>query len=127
MKHEVTIQELFVARDAVRAMGALKLSIKAAYWLGRLENKLTAELKSADDQRTELLKKYGTDDGMGRYTVKKDNFPAFGEQFKLLAEEKIEIEVQPMKLSLFSDKDVGVGELMGIMKFLEDDTDDAKE
>lgn len=69
------------------------LPIKTKYWLTRLKDIVASEKKTVDDLRNELIKKYGTEEEGGNYSIPafldkegKERNPSFDEFNKELEE-----------------------------------------
>ena len=90
------------------------ISLVAKYWINQLNDVITAEVKTLDTQREELIKKYGTADEQGGVSLQmvikemdKDgkevskmnpNFAEFNKEFNELLSQEKELSYHPIKL-----------------------------
>jgi len=103
--------------DGLRDILQKELPIKPSYWLGRIANKVLPELKTFEETRMSLIKKYTKKDKKGNPLYKMDkngkaiepknydieNEEEFLKEFKELAEQEIEININPIKLDDLGD------------------------
>ncbi len=91
-----------------------EISLVAKYWINQLNDVITAEVKTLDTQREELIKKYGTADEQGGVSLQmvikemdKDgkevskmnpNFAEFNKEFNELLSQEKELTYHPIKL-----------------------------
>jgi hypothetical protein len=91
-----------------------EISLVAKYWINQLNDVITAEVKTLDTQREELIKKYGTADEQGGVSLQmvikemdKDgkevskmnpNFAEFNKEFNELLSQEKELAYHPIKL-----------------------------
>jgi hypothetical protein len=91
-----------------------EISLVAKYWINQLNDVITAEVKTLDTQREELIKKYGTADEQGGVSLqmvikemdkdgKEDskmnpNFAEFNKEFNELLSQEKELSYHPIKL-----------------------------
>ncbi len=91
-----------------------EISLVAKYWINQLNEMITAEVKTLDTQREELIKKYGTADEQGGVSLQmvikemdKDgkevskmnpNFAEFNKEFNELLSQEKELTYHPIKL-----------------------------
>jgi len=91
-----------------------EISLVAKYWINQLNDVITAEVKTLDTQREELIKKYGTADEQGGVSLQmvikemdKDgkevskmnpNFAEFNKEFNELLSQEKELVYHPIKL-----------------------------
>jgi len=113
--------------EGLREILQKEIPMKPAYWLGRIANKVTPELKVFEDTRISLLKKHTKKDKKGNLLFKKDekgeeikpqkydiaDEEALVKEFEELAAQEIEINFNPIKLE---DIDVETCEKCGRKK-----------
>ena len=91
-----------------------EISLVAKYWINQLNDVVSAEVKTLDTQREELIKKYGTADDQGGVSLQmvikemdKDgkevskmnpNFAEFNKEFNELLSQEKELSYHPIKL-----------------------------
>lgn len=76
---------------------------KGRYRLTRMHTKLTPEFKTINEQRDELIKAYDHKEGEN-YAVPVDKMAEFTEAWKKIADEEIEVDVEPIP---FDQLDLG--------------------
>ena len=96
-----------------------EIGLVAKYWINQLNDVITAEVKTLDTQREELIKKYGTADEQGGVSLQmvikemdKDgkevskmnpNFAEFNKEFNELLSQEKELSYHPIKLETLSE------------------------
>lgn len=96
-----------------------EIGLVAKYWINQLNDIITAEVKTLDTQREELIKKYGTADEQGGVSLQmvikemdKDgkeiskinpNFAEFNKEFNELLGQEKELSYHPIKLEALKD------------------------
>lgn len=80
------------------------LNIKIAYRLGILLKKITEELRTLEENRIRLIKKYGTkDEKTQQIQVPPDKNADFYKDFNELLTFEIDIDFEPISLNAFGD------------------------
>jgi len=124
---ELTLQEIREMTPGLNVILGMDLPCKPAYWLSRFLAKSISEMKAVEKARFQLVKKYAKKDKDGKILFKKDkagkkinkydfteeNNAKFKEEFEKLLEEKVEINLKPIKLA---DLDSEVCEVCGQKK-----------
>ena len=96
-----------------------EIGLVAKYWINQLNDVVSAEVKTLDTQREELIKKYGTADDQGGVSLQmvikemdKDgkevskmnpNFAEFNKDFNELLSQEKELSYHPIKLETLSE------------------------
>jgi len=96
-----------------------EIGLVAKYWINQLNDIVTAEVKTLDSQREELIKKYGSEDEQGGVSLQmvikemdKDgkeiskinpNFAEFNTEFNELLGQEKELSYHPIKLESLKD------------------------
>jgi len=96
-----------------------EIGLVAKYWINQLNDIVTAEVKTLDAQREELIKKYGSEDEQGGVSLQmvikemdKDgkeiskinpNFAEFNKEFNELLGQEKELSYHPIKLESLKD------------------------
>jgi hypothetical protein len=96
-----------------------EIGLVAKYWINQLNDVVSAEVKTLDTQREELIKKYGTADDQGGVSLQmvikemdKDgkevskmnpNFAEFNKEFNELLSQEKELSYHPIKLETLSE------------------------
>jgi hypothetical protein len=123
---KLTVQQVFVANQIlVGIINANRpMPTKGAYRIARLHAKLQVELKPISDKRDEIIKSYGyqgVPDGAPEGfqpvdMVPPDKAAEFELKWREIADEEIEVDVQPIPLSQLSlgddeESPISAGEL----------------
>ncbi len=99
---KVKILDLINAAEAIKTTSGKELPTKLSYWLSRLTTKIEKPLKTYEEKRMELFKKFGTLDGeKQQYSVPADKLPDFQKEILSLIEIEEEITFEPIKLEYF--------------------------
>lgn len=104
------------------------LPIKASYWFSRLATIIDKELKIFEQSRSDMFKKYGepveNSEQAGTMKIKDEYMDQCNKEFQELLEQEIDINFNPIKLSLFSKVDVKPIEILPLLPFLFDDEEE---
>lgn len=106
------LAELKSTMEGLQELLEKEIPSKPSYWLGKCLNKIMAEMKDFEDARMRLINKWAvTDIETGKPVINKEtnryeitNEPEFEKEFTLLAEEEIEVDINPIKLEALGDK-----------------------
>ena len=91
--------EIFGAAQPLSKLMDEKFPVKTSLGLAKLANKLNEELKSIEEVRQGLIKRYGAEeDGQLKVDPKSDNFPAFMEALNELFDQEVEVVFEKVKL-----------------------------
>ena len=107
--------ELKVIGEGLSEILEKELPVKPSYWLSRIAIKLDSELKAFEGARVKLVIKHAKKDEKGNPIVLKDksgkptrnydvtDMDAFNKEYDELAEQEIEININPIKLDTLGD------------------------
>lgn len=115
---KITLGELLNGKPALEKLVNLEISIKTAYKLSRIINKLNNELQNFEDQRQKLVSKYGEPEENGNVIVTQENMEAFSNELNELINLEIELAYEPVSLEELGDVKMRASELMLIDKFV---------
>lgn len=116
---KLTAGEVYNAMEALKGLTKEKLPIKGAYWVNRIIRKLEPEYATIEEQRNELIKKYG-EEADGKVQVMNGNLSAFLVDFNAVLASEIEVDCPKIKLDLLGDGAVDGGALIPLDKFIEE-------
>jgi hypothetical protein len=94
--------ELIVAEEALKSLAKATLPIRAAYRVARLARMVAMETQHFHQQRDLWVRELGQEHG-GQITVTPDNYTEFQRRLNELANESVDLNIQPLDLSLFGD------------------------
>jgi len=97
---KVTNGDIFRAREPLQKLMAEKFPVITSYKLAKMASQLQEQLKVMEDVRNGLIKKYGTKDERGRFTVQpeSENWARFVEEFEELMSQEVTIVFEKVKL-----------------------------
>lgn len=111
---KVSMGEIYMATSAMNKLIDAELPAKLSFRLVRVMRELNDALKSLEEQRSKLIKKYGQEDGDGNITVSEDNKNQFVNEFNELLGEQIEINWEQIDPEAFGDTPLSVGDIAKI-------------
>uniref|UniRef100_A0A6M3XLD4 Uncharacterized protein n=1 Tax=viral metagenome TaxID=1070528 RepID=A0A6M3XLD4_9ZZZZ len=116
---KLTNGDIYNARESLMALLEEKMPVAISFKVAKLANKFNVELKTIEDVKNGLIKKYGKPDEKGRVSVPQDSpeFDKFVEEFNELMEQTVEMVVDKIKLS--EDLSIEPKTLMALEKFVE--------
>jgi hypothetical protein len=94
-----------------------KLSLVAKYWINELAEIVVSEKKKIETLRTDLIKKFGTEDEKGNTIIEmwkdeekttlNENYEQFTKEYAELLDQPKEIKYKPIKLHLLENVETG--------------------
>ena len=89
------------------------LNIKVAYRLGTLLKRLSEEMKTLEENRVKLVKKYGEEnEETKQFSVPQEKTPDFYKEFNELMQIEIDIDFEPISLKEFGDISISASDVM---------------
>lgn len=80
-----------VKNSLAKLITAEDIPARAAYRATKFSKKVVAEIDAMEEARVALVKKYGVDDGSGRFNVLPENDKKFQEELDVLFSEEVEL------------------------------------
>jgi hypothetical protein len=111
---KLTLQKVWDSQQAFPKLAGKDLPLKVAYWIGRNVAKLQSELKSLNDSRVSLVKKYGAEDDKRVWNVKPENYGKFNEEFSALLATECDIDIKQFSFDDLGDMKMSAQELNAI-------------
>ena len=103
-KIQITLGELFAARQSLDKLFTLDLPIRSSVTLSKTMKAVRSELEIFDEKRVALIKKYGKIDPVtGNGTVEPENAEKFNTAYKELIDIKVELTVTRITLASFGE------------------------
>ncbi len=87
---KVTAGELFLSQAALTELVGERLPNKTAFQIRRVLKRIDPEVKSFDEQRLEIAKRFGTETEQGTFTVSADKLAEFNAELKVVADHELE-------------------------------------
>jgi len=126
---KLTLKEIYNSQGPLQKIISFEMDTKGKYWVAKHAKKLFSEIKTIDDRRIEILKKYGKKNKNGFEIQASDteNMKKFTDEFGALLEEEIEVNIQKIKFEYFEPLKISPAVLMGIDFLIEEPKDAPKE
>lgn len=121
---QIKLGEIMNAKDAFFKLLSLPLPIKTSYRLSKAARKFDVELKIIEEKRNQLVMKYGEKNEQGNTMVKQSEMGNFMKEFNDMLELSIEINIEPIDLSLFEDIKLSPLEIANLDKLIIVEKDD---
>lgn len=118
---ELTLNELSGAVVAIDKIMRAVLPIKVSYRLSKMVSLINTELDYLDKARTKLAASYGVDNGKGEIQIKKENIEQFSKEINQLMTEKVELNIERIKLSEIQEVKLSAVDILSLGKILEED------
>jgi len=110
---QISLAEIKALETSLSKIFDKELNIKIAYRLGILLKDLSKEMRSLEENRINLVKKYGNEDGETKQiTVGSEQTADFYKEFNELLTLKIDIDFEPIPLSAFGDISLSAADVM---------------
>ena len=120
---KILIRELIQAKPSLIKVLSADLPVKVSYRLSKGIKALNRELEDYEEKRVAILKKYSTEKE-GQWEVDKDKLPDFTKEMTELMNIEIDINAEPVNLSLIQEIKVSALDLENLAKFINDDLKD---
>lgn len=117
---KIVLRELIDAKPSFDKILGCSQDIKLSYRIGKIADKIIAEMKHFGKVRGELVKKYGSEDKQGRVTVDNDKKKAFEEEMDGLLEMEIDFDFQPIPFDCYKGVQLSGYDLSFLNKFIEE-------
>ena len=117
---KVQLNNVVNSVEIMRKLTQQSLPVKLAYRFLSLTKQLDSHLKTFEEARVALIKKYGEAQEDGGFSVKQENIQAFSEEMNELLTEEISVEFQRISIESFPDAvELSVAELGKVEWILE--------
>lgn len=102
---KITLKQAVDSKVPVSKLSQVKLPIKIAYTISRVASRLKSFHSTFTERKFSLIKQYGEKTGKENleYTVKTDHLEVFGEEFKKLENEEVEVGFEKIKIADMGD------------------------
>lgn len=101
MTIKLKIKEALIVAKGLQELPKLPATItavKAAYWLGRIQDNIKPAIDEYIKQRDETIKEYGALNDAGNYEIKKDNLDSYKDVDEAALDIEIEIPFERVRL-----------------------------
>jgi len=127
MKIEITLGQLNNVLTSLNGLVKVPLPAKYAYRFGKTAKQLQEELATLRENRDNLIRQFGEpNQEKQNIEVPTEKMEAYIEQYNSLMGEKIEIEFEPMPLSLFGETNVTAADMAWLDEFFVDDLEESE-
>jgi len=113
--------------EAIDKTANLKLPIKISYWLARTAKQLDPEFRAFEESRLKLIQAHAEKDDEGKVVpagegqVKIVDAEKFNEEYSEIADQEIEIKMDPIALDALGDIDIEPAVVHGLLPLLKED------
>lgn len=132
MKMTVTLRQLSPLIESLNKFVQVPIPVKYSWRLGKVMKKLQAEIEEFSISRNDLYVKYGDEvegaeegqPGVGggkKYKVPNENMEVFISEMNDLLEETVEIEFEPVPLSIVEDSSISIADMANLEAFFIDE------
>jgi hypothetical protein len=116
-----TLGELKSIEESLRKITTLSLPVKVSYRLSKCLTKISKELGFLEEQRMNLVRKYGTAvEETGEIKVTTENMPDFVKEYNELLQEELRIEFSPISLDSVENLELTPLDMVQLEKFFKE-------
>jgi hypothetical protein len=115
----VTLAQLVTAIPAIDKLAGTDLPVKTSYRIGRLIKSINSELAVYNTERTRLIKKYGTQQDNGDWSVGENN-AEFMSEMTTLTEIEVELKHDPISIETLGDIELSPMDMVNLEPFISD-------
>lgn len=117
---KITLREIYIPiiKQELSILSNTDVSMKAAYKVAKLINKITPEFNLIEKFRVDLVNKYGVSDDKGNINVPSEKLEEFGKEFNDFLNTEIELDIEPLSEDLFDKGIIKTSILLDLGKFI---------
>ena len=115
---KLKLETIWTMQQSLNRVAGMQLETKISYRIAKIVKKMTAELKTVEEQRLKLIDKYAVADEKGAKQVPPDKIEEFGKEWTTLLQEEVELE-GIVKVKLPNDVKLTPKEVMDLEEILE--------
>ena len=111
---KVKLDQMLNSVEALAELTSTKLPSKPAYRVARITNKIEAELKLFNEQRSKIVLELGTpsEENEDQFTFTPENSIKFNEQISDLLNEEVEIDVPTISINELGSAEIKPATMM---------------
>lgn len=125
---ETSIKDIIGGKEVFKKLAEMPLNIKVAYNIARIIREIEKENKTFEDTRQKLLFKYGEKDPSGQLIINQNNqitiipeqINNYNKEIQELLDEKIKLNVEPIKLNDLGEIQITPAEIYQINMFIKE-------
>ncbi len=125
---EVSLTELIDSISVMQELGQKPMKPKVAFQVARLLREIEKEYSLFQNQRTELINKYGARDetgelkrdDKGNYSVDRENIEAFNTDLKELLNQTLTLNVEAIMLNDLGEINITPNEMLLLQPFMKE-------
>ena len=104
----ITLKQALAAQPAFRQLAEIAFNAQVSYRLGRIGAAVSAELEQYEATRLALIKRLGTANDDGTYTIPKEKIEEYQAEMDRLHSTRVEFWGRPLTLAELGDKEIPV-------------------
>ena len=110
---------LFNMQTSLNRVVALELEPKTSYRVSKILRKVIAELKTLEDERQKLIKKYAVADDKGIKKVPDDKMEEFNKDWASLLEMEVKMDIELIPLDMLEGVKLSAKEMMDLDEIID--------
>lgn len=103
-KIPVSLGELKIMENSLKDCMQIHLPVVVAFKFAKIAKAVGDELRTLEDNRKELVKKFGIEESDGSISVPDENIQKFQDEFKILLDHVVEINAQKIRIDEFGNE-----------------------
>lgn len=120
---KISLKQIMIAIPIIKKMISVYLPVQASYWIKRNTDNMVGKLKKLEEDRNNLIRKYGLkDEATGNIVVDKTN-ELYWADYNLLLEEIVEVTINKVPVSDLKKTELSMQDIAAI-EFMLRDSDD---
>jgi nuclear transport factor 2 (NTF2) superfamily protein len=121
----ISLKQIMIAIPVIKKMISVYLPIQTSYWIKRNVDNMVRALKGLDENRNNLIRKYGLKDESGNITVSKAN-ELYWADYNLLLEEIVDVIINKVPVSDLKKTELSKNDQAAIAFMLKDENDSSR-
>jgi nuclear transport factor 2 (NTF2) superfamily protein len=122
----ISLKQIMIAIPVIKKMISVYLPIQTSYWIKRNVDNMVRALKGLDENRNNLIRKYGLKDESGNITVSKANELYYWADYNLLLEEIVDVIINKVPVSDLKKTELSKNDQAAIAFMLKDENDSSR-
>jgi hypothetical protein len=119
---KISLKQIMIAIPVIKKMISVYLPIQTSYWIKRNTDNLVRPLKGFEEDKNNLIRKYGLKDESGNITVSKEN-ESYWKEYEILLEEIVEVGINKIPIQDLKKTELSMQDIAAIEFMLKDEND----
>jgi hypothetical protein len=117
---KISLKQIMIAIPIIKKMISVYLPVQTSYWIKRNTDSLIRSLRGLEENRNNLIRKYGLKNESGDITVSKEN-ELYWKEYEILLDEIIEVVINKISIQDLKKTELPMQDIAAIEFMLKDE------